>query len=104
MNYTISESGDFRTFTNTQSGESYRVPVRDILLVLQKQGPPPDPNDIVELNSQQEAILRDLDAKWKDLGDEAARTHNKRQGCYGCISWLVVLGIVGFAVWWFFIR
>jgi hypothetical protein len=94
MKFNVSGSGPFRVFTAVESGESYRIPIRDILLVLHKQGPPPSDGEQVELNKTQIDTLFALHKKWSDLGDDAAIRHNVTQGTLGCISWILVLAAI----------
>lgn len=97
--FEVIETRHFITLTERGSSSAFRIPVSDAI-VLSLKGPNWRTGDVVKLSEQQHKTLTELDARCRQMGDEAAIRETKLQNKLGWLSWVVVLAAIALVVWW----
>ena len=101
--FDIIETRHFLTLTERGSKRSFRIPVSDSILVGGLAAPKWRGGDVVKLSEKQQSTLAEIDARWRERGDDAAVGQNRLSNKLGCLSWiavLAVLAVVAVVVWW----
>jgi hypothetical protein len=98
--FDIIETRHFLTLTERGSNRSFRIPVSDSILVGGLAAPKWRGGDVVKLSEKQQNTLAEIDARWRERGDDAAVGQNRLSNKLGCLSWIAVLAVVAVAVWW----
>ncbi len=91
--FDVIETRHFITLTERGSNRIFRIPVSDAMVV-RLAGPTWRTGDVVKLSEQEQSRLEDIDARCRDMGDEAAVRQNKLQNRYGTLSWIMVIAVV----------
>jgi hypothetical protein len=97
--FEVIETRHFITLTERASGHSYRIPVSDAIVV-SLAGPNWRTGDIIKLSAQQQKTLAELDARCRQMGDEAAVKETRLQNKLGCLLWIVLLAVLAIVVIW----
>jgi|ERR1022692_1534311 hypothetical protein len=98
--FEIVETRHFFTLTERSSNRSFRIPNSDSILVGELAGPKWRGGDVVKLSEEQQKTLAEIDARWRERGEDAAIGQNKLSDKLGCLSWIAVLAVVAVVVWW----
>jgi len=98
--FEIIETRHFLMLTERGSNRSFRIPVSDSILVGGLSGPKWRGGDIVRLSEEQQNTLAEIDARWREKGDDAAVRQNRLSNKLGCLSWIAVLVLAAVVVWW----
>jgi hypothetical protein len=98
--FEIIETRHFFTLTERGSNRSFRIPVSDSVLVGGLAAPKWRGGDVVKLSEEQQNTLAEIDARWREKGDDAAVRQNRLSNKLGCLSWIAVLAVVAVVVWW----
>lgn len=97
--FEVLETRHFITLTERDSNRTFRIPVSDAIVV-SLSGPNWRTGDVITLSEQQQKTLADLDARCHQMGDAAAIRETKLQNKLGCLSWIVLVAVIGLIVWW----
>ena len=98
--FEIIETRYFLTLTELGSNRKFRIAASDGMLVGGLGANNWRTGDVVKLSVDQQKCLVELDARCREMGDEAAVREYKLQNRYGCVAWIVVLGVVALIIWW----
>ena len=98
--FDVVETRHFIMLTERGSNREFRIPVSDAILV-GGIGTDWRTGDIVKLSAEQQETLAKLDARCRAMSDDAVVGQNKLHARLGCLSWIVLLVVIGaLIVWW----
>ena len=97
--FDVIETRHFITLTERSSNRAFRIPVSDAIVV-SLSGPNWRTGDVIALSEQQQKTLEKLDARCREMGDDAAMRETKLQNQLGGLSWIVLILVVVLIVLW----
>ena len=92
--FEVSETRYFITLTDRDSKRAFRIAVADALLLGTFAAEKWRTGDVVKLSAAQQEILAKLDARCREIGDEAAIREYKGQNKYGGMAWIMVIAAI----------
>ena len=92
--FEVIETRHFLILTEMGSNREFRIAASDGMLVGGLGVNNWRTGDVVRLSEDQQKRLAQLDARCREMGDEAAVREYKLQNRYGCVAWIIVVAAV----------